>query len=82
MMPEMDDKKTEAVSVKLPDSLKRYCDGMATLKGVTPSGFIRGLISEDMARTAHDLNLRAEALGAKVIHENLDFHVGGVGQSD
>lgn len=28
----MDAKKTEAVSVKLPDSLKKYCDGMAELK--------------------------------------------------
>lgn len=72
----MDPKKTEAVSVKLPDSLKRYCDGMAELKGVTPSGFIRYLISEDMKRTAHDLSIRAEALGAKVIHGIADFGVG------
>lgn len=69
----MDAKKTEAVSVKLPDSLKKYCDGMAELKGITPSGFIRSLVSEDMKRTAHDLNLRAEALGAKVIHGIVDF---------
>ena len=69
----MDAKKTEAVSVKLPDSLKKYCDGMAELKGVTPSGFIRYLISEDMKRTANDLNLRADALGEKVIHGIVDF---------
>lgn len=69
----MEAKKTEAVSVKLSDSLKKYCDGMAELNGLTPSGYMRKLLAEDMKRTAHDLNLRAEALGAKVIHGIVDF---------
>lgn len=71
----MDEKKNESVSVKLTEPLKVYCNAMAELHGVTPSGYIRRLLAEDMKRTAHDLNLRAAALGAKVIHGNLDFNL-------
>lgn len=69
----MEEKKTEAMSVKLPEPMKVYCKSMAELHGLTPSGYMRKLLAEDMKRTAHDLNLRAEALGAKVIHGIVDF---------
>ncbi len=69
----MDEKKTESVSVKLTEHLSQYVTKMADLHGTSAGGFIRSLIAQDMEKTLHDLNVRAAALGAKVIHENLDF---------
>lgn len=67
------EKLNESTTVKMDERLQQYVIAMAELNGTTTGGFIRGLIEQDREKTIHDLNVRAAALGAKVIHENLEY---------
>lgn len=59
-------------SVRLTDAQKSFVSGMASLKGIeNESEYIRFLVNEEMARTASKLKVMADALGVKVITDNM-----------
>lgn len=69
---EFGEKKSEMTSVRFTDAQKAFVSSMASLKGMeNESEYIRSLVREEMARTASSIKLMADALGVKVITENL-----------
>ncbi len=68
----LSDKKTEVVSVRVPEDVynflecrKRHCD----LESI--GEYLRRLIADDMNKSSDELNVLAEALGVKVYKENI-----------
>ena len=72
-LPDMtDEKKTEAITIKLSETAKRFVDSRCRQEGMESSGeYIRSLIEADRQKAADNLNLLAEALGVQINHENL-----------
>lgn len=67
------EKKSELTTVRFTDAQKSFIGGMVALKGFeNDSDYLRFLVKEDMERTARNLNLMADALGVKVITENIE----------
>ena len=67
------EKKTEAVTVKMPETTLHFLDTRAKQKGMESAPeYIRHLIEIDKGQAEHDLSLLAESLGVKVSSENLD----------
>ena len=66
-----EEKKTEAVTVKLSDTVKRFVDARYKQEGMeSPGEYIRSLIEADRKSAADNFSLLAEALGIKVITDN------------
>lgn len=64
---ESGEKKTEAVTVKMPESTLRFLDTRAKQKGMESAPeYIRHLIEIDRGKAEHDLSLLAESLGVQV----------------
>lgn len=67
----MAEKLIEEMTVKLSPTGKRFILARSKQLGMESAGeYMRHLLDLDQARAASDLNLLADALGAKVIHEN------------
>jgi hypothetical protein len=67
----MDEKKTEAITVKLSDSAKRFVEARYRQEGMeSPGEYVRSLIEADRQRASDSFNLLAEALGVQVNNEN------------
>ena len=68
----MDEKKTEAVTVKLSETAKRFVDSRCNQEGMESSGeYIRSLIEADRKKASDNLNLLAEALGVQINNVSL-----------
>lgn len=66
-----EEKKTEAVTVKLSDTTKRFVDARFRQEGMeSPGEYIRHLIEQDRQQAADNFNLLAEALGVHINREN------------
>ena len=66
------EKKSEAVTVKLSETDRKFVDARAKQEGMeSPGEYIRSLIEADRQMAADNLNLLAEALGVQVNNENL-----------
>lgn len=66
------EKKNEPTTIRLTDAQKSFVVGMVGFKGFeSESDYIRFLVKEEMDRTVRSLNLMADALGVKVITENI-----------
>jgi hypothetical protein len=60
-------KKTEAVTVKLPESTFHFCNARARQQGMESAPeYIRHLIEKDKSQTEHEFILMGESLGVKV----------------
>lgn len=71
---EVGEKKTEAVTVKMPESTLHFLDTRARQKGMESAPeYIRHLIDLDKGQAEHDLSLLADSLGVKVSTGNVDF---------
>ena len=71
--PDMDGKKTDEITVKLSSAGKCFVVNRAKqLEFESAAEYIRHLVEMDQAKAASDFNLLAEALGLKVIQENLE----------
>ena len=67
----MDGKKTEAVTVKLSEPVKRFVDVRCKQEGMeSPGEYIRSLIEADRQNAADNLTLLADALGVQINKEN------------
>lgn len=66
-----DEKKTEAITVKLSETDKRFVEARHRQEGMESSGeYIRSLIEADRQRAADNFTLLAEALGVQINIEN------------
>lgn len=71
---EVGEKKTEAVTVKMPESTLRFLDKRARQKGMESAPeYIRHLIDMDKGQAEHDLSLLADSLGVQVSVGNMGF---------
>ena len=58
-----DDKKTEAVTLKLCPSLLEAADGVARYRGMERSEYIRHLIEEDISKARQGYEVLASIFG-------------------
>ena len=66
------EKKTEAITVKLCDTAKRFVDARYKQEGMeSPGEYIRSLIEADRQRASDSFTLLAEALGVQINRENV-----------
>lgn len=62
-----DDKKSEVVTVRLSDSVRRFVEVRCKQESMeSPGEYIRALIDADRQRASVNFNLLAEALGVQV----------------
>lgn len=66
------EKKTESLTVKMDEAMFRYVERMGEVTGTNANEYIRDLVRRDKEKTSLHVNLMAEAIGAKVIHEITD----------
>ena len=75
---ETGEKKTEAVTVKMPESTLHFCEVRAKQRRMESAPeYIRHLIDLDRAQAEHDRSLLEEALGEKVSVGTVESITGG-----